>query len=125
LPVPSFFFKVHQVLISIVPKHFSFIVDVNLSDIFSRFHAHKIKVNMMHNSAVSFSVSIDNTGSNVDALLEDLQSRYEVQHQHGLELITIRYYNQQTIDRVLVAKEIIMELKDSYTCQLLVRKLSA
>ncbi len=123
LPVPSFIFKVNQVLVSILPKDFSFIVEDNLSDIFSRFHAHKIKVNMMHNSAVSFSVSIDDTGSNVDALLGDLQSRYDVHHQNGLELITIRYYNQQTIDRVLVEKEIIMELKDSYTCQLLVRKL--
>ena len=123
LPVPSFIFKVNQVLISILPKDFSFIVEDNLSHIFSRFHAHKIKVNMMHNSAVNFSVSIDDTGSNVIALLNDLQARYDVQHQNGLELITIRYYNQQTIDRVLVEKEIIMELKDSYTCQLLVRKL--
>ncbi|MEC3879852.1 aspartate kinase [Parapedobacter sp. 10938] len=123
LPVPSFIFKVNQVLISILPRDFSFIVEDNLSDIFSRFHAHKIKVNMMHNSAVNFSVSIDDTGSNVAALLTDLQARYDVQHQSGLELITIRYYNQQTIDRVLVEKEIIMELKDSYTCQLLVRKL--
>lgn len=123
LPVPSFIFKVNQVLISILPKDFSFIVEDNLSDIFSRFHAHKIKVNMMHNSAVSFSVSIDNTGDNVAALLNDLRSRYDIQHQYGLELITIRYYNQQTIARVLVEKEIIMELKDSYTCQLLVRKL--
>lgn len=80
---------------------------------------------MMHNSAVNFSVSIDDTGSNIDALLDDLQTRYDVQYQSGLELITIRYYNQQTIDRVLVEKEIIMELKDSYTCQLLVRKLSS
>jgi len=123
LPVPSFIFKVNQVLISILPKDFSFIVEDNLSDIFSRFHAHKIKVNMMHNSAVSFSVSIDNTGDNVEALLLDLRSRYDIRHQNGLELITIRYYNQQTIARVLVEKEIIMELKDSYTCQLLVRKL--
>ncbi|GGG98080.1 aspartokinase [Parapedobacter pyrenivorans] len=123
LPVPSFIFKVNQVLISILPKDFSFIVEDNLSDIFSRFHAHKIKVNMMHNSAVSFSVSIDNTGDNVEALLLDLRSRYDIRHQIGLELITIRYYNQQTIARVLVEKEIIMELKDSYTCQLLVRKL--
>lgn len=123
LPVPSFIFKVNQVLISILPKDFSFIVEDNLSDIFSRFHAHKIKVNMMHNSAVSFSVSIDDTGHNVTALLDDLQARYDVHFQKGLELITIRYYNQQTIDRVLVEKEIIMELKDSYTCQLLVRKL--
>lgn len=123
LPVPSFIFKVNQVLISILPKDFSFIVEDNLSDIFSRFHAHKIKVNMMHNSAVSFSVSIDDTGDNVEALLLDLRTRYDIRHQHGLELITIRYYNPQTIARVLVEKEIIMELKDSYTCQLLVRKL--
>lgn len=123
LPVPSFIFKVNQVLISVLPKDFSFIVEDNLSDIFSRFHVHKIKVNMMHNSAVNFSVSIDDTGDNVAALLHDLATRYDIQHQRGLELITIRYYNQQTIDRVLVEKEIIMELKDSYTCQLLVRKL--
>src|SRR5690606_34639014 len=112
LPVPSFIFKVNQVLISILPKDFSFIVEDNLSDIFSRFHTHKIKVNMMHNSAVNFSVSIDDTGDNVHALLNDLQTRYDVQHQNGLELITIRYDNQHTIDRVLVEKEIIMELKD-------------
>ncbi|MGK6351381.1 aspartate kinase [Parapedobacter sp. DT-150] len=123
LPVPSFIFKVNQVLVSIRPKDFSFIVEDNLSDIFSRFHKQKIKVNMMHNSAVSFSVSIDDTGENVDALLLDLKIRYEVQHQHGLELITIRHYNQETISRVLVSKAIILELKDSYTCQLLVRKL--
>jgi len=125
LPVPSFIFKVNQVLVSILPKDFSFIVEDNLSDIFSLFHRHKIKVNMMHNSAVSFSVSIDDTGDNVEALLHELKARYDVRHQQGLELITIRHYNQQTIDRVLVEKEIIMELKDSYTCQLLVRKLSA
>ena len=122
LPIPSFIFKVNQVLISILPKDFSFIVEDNLSDIFSRFHQHKIKINMMHNSAVSFSVSVDDTGDNVTALLTDLRTRYDVQHQSGLELITIRHYNQQTIDRVLVEKEIIMELKDSYTCQLLVKK---
>ncbi len=124
LPVPSFIFKVNQILISILPKDFSFIVEDNLSDIFNRFHQYHIKVNMMHNSAVNFSVSIDDTGENVTMLLDDLHTRYDVQHQKGLELITIRHYNQQTIDRVLVDKAIILELKDSYTCQLLVRKLS-
>ncbi len=124
LPVPSFIFKINQILISILPKDFSFIVEDNLSDIFARLHQHHIKVNMMHNSAVNFSISIDDTGENVTALLDDLVARYDVQHQKGLELITIRHYNQKTIDRVLVGKAIILELKDSYTCQLLVRKLS-
>ena len=124
LPVPSFIFKVNQILISILPKDFSFIVEDNLSDIFSKLHQHHIKVNMMHNSAVNFSISIDDTGENVTALIEDLGKRYDVQYQKELELITIRHYNQQTIDRVLVGKASILELKDSYTCQLLVRKLS-
>lgn len=122
LPVPSFIFKVNQILISILPKDFSFIVEDNLSHIFNLFHKHKIKINMMHNSAVSFSVSVDDTGDNIQLLLEDLRVLYDIKYRNTLELITIRHYNQQTINRVLEDKTIIMELKDSYTCQLLVAK---
>lgn len=121
LPVPSFIFKVNQVFINIQPRDFSFIVEDNLSHIFDAFHQNRIKINMMHNSAISFSVSVDDTGENVLNLLEQLKKRYKVSVATGLELITIRYYNQQTIDRVLVNKEIFRELKDSYTCQLLVK----
>ncbi|MFZ4862789.1 aspartate kinase [Sphingobacterium sp. Mn56C] len=121
LPVPSFIFKVDQILISIQPRDFSFIVEDNLSHIFNLFHQHRIKNNMMHNTAIRFSVVVDNTGENVDSLLADLEKRYKVTVESGLELITIRYYNQETIDRVLVNKEIIRELKDSYTCQMLVK----
>lgn len=121
LSVPSFIFKVNQVFINIQPRDFSFIVEDNLSHIFDAFHQNRIKINMMHNSAISFSVSVDDTGENVLNLLEQLKKRYKVSVATGLELITIRYYNQQTIDRVLVNKEIFRELKDSYTCQLLVK----
>lgn len=123
LPVPSFIFKVDQVFINIQPRDFSFIVEDNFSHIFNLFHQHRIKVNMMHNSAISFSISVDNTGANIDELLEDLEKRYKVSIEKGLELITIRYFNQETIDRVLVNKEIIRELKDQYTCQILVKEL--
>lgn len=124
LPIPSFIFKVNQVLISIQPLDFSFIVEDNLSHIYKLFHQHRIKVNMMHNSAISFSVSVDDTGINVEDLIKELESRYKVNVDKGLELITIRYYNQETIDRVLVDKKIIRELKDSYTCQMLVKDIN-
>ncbi len=124
LPVPSFIFKVDQVFINIQPRDFSFIVEDNLSHIFNRLHEHRIKINMMHNSAISFVISVDNTGANINTFLEDLEKRYKVSVEKGLELITIRYYNQQTIDRVLVNKEIIRELKDQYTCQILVKNLN-
>ena len=123
LPVPSFIFKVDQVLISIQPRDFSFIVEDNFSRIYNLFHQHRVKVNMMHNSAISFSVSVDNTGVNIDRVLEELEKDYKVSIERGLELITIRYYNQETINRVLENKEIIRELKDSYTCQMLVKNL--
>ncbi|NGM61824.1 aspartate kinase [Sphingobacterium sp. SGG-5] len=124
LPIPSFIFKVNQVLINIQPRDFSFIVEDNLSHIFNLFHIYRIKINMMHNSAISFSVSVDDSGENIDLLLSDLEKRYKANIERGLELITIRYYNQETIDRVLVNKKIIRELKDSYTCQMLVSNLN-
>ena len=121
LSVPSFIFKVNQVLISILPNDFSFIVEDNLSHIFNLFHKHRVKINMMHNSAVSFSVSVDHQPNKVMELIEELRRDYKVSYLCDLELVTIRYYNQQTIERVLAGKEVIQEVKDSYTCQMLIR----
>lgn len=121
--LPAFIFKVNQVLIEIMPKDFSFIVEDNLSEIFQQFHLHKLKINMMHNSAVNFAVSVDDDAQKIPALIESLQQKFNVQLQHQLELITIRYYDQPTIDRVLTGKSVILELRDRNTCQLLVRDL--
>ena len=121
LPVPSFIFKVNQVLISIFPKDFSFIIEENLSDIFSLFHKHKVKVNTMLNSAISFSVSVDNDIAKVQHLIEDLSAMYKVKYNNGLELVTIRYYNQETIDRVTVNKSILLEVKSRNTCQIVMK----
>jgi aspartate kinase len=123
LPVPSFIFKVNQILISISPRDFSFIVEDNLRDIFNLFHQFRIKINMMHNSAINFSVAVDDTGQNILEVLDELKKKFKVNIETGLELITIRYYNQETINRVLVNKQVISELKDTYTCQLLVKKI--
>lgn len=121
LPVSSFIFKVNQVLISILPKDFSFIVEDNFSHIFDVFAKHRLKINMMHNSAVSFSVSVDYDEQNIVSLIKELKKQYDVEFQRDLELVTIRYHNQQTIERVLINKEVIMQLQDNYTCQMLIR----
>jgi len=121
LPVPSFIFKVNQVLISILPKDFSFIIEENLSDIFSLFHQHKIKVNTMLNSAISFSVSVDEDEEKISKLIADLSVRYKVKYNKKLELVTIRYYNQDTINRVTVNKDILLEVKSRHTCQIVMK----
>ena len=120
-PVPSFIFKVNQVLISIFPKDFSFIIEENLSEIFNLFHKHKAKINTMLNSAISFSVSFDHDAKKLESLIADLSQDYKVKYNTGMELVTIRYYNQQTIDRVTANKNILLEVKSRNTCQIVMR----
>lgn len=121
LPVPCFIFKVKQVLLSISPKDFSFIVEENLSDIFKLFADMGIKINTMQSSAISFSVCVDIDERKVPQLVKELQKKYRVLYNEGMELVTIRYYNQETIDRVTQGKKIILEVKSRYTVQLVVK----
>lgn len=121
LPVASFIFKVNQVLISIFPKDFSFIIEENLSHIFSILHKNKVKVNTMLNSAISFSVSVDLDEEKLTQLIEDLSATFKIKYNKGLELVTIRYYNQQTIDRVTVNKDVLLEVKSRHTCQIVMK----
>lgn len=121
LPVASFIFKVNQVLISIFPKDFSFIIEENLSHIFNILHKNKVKVNTMLNSAISFSVSVDHDEEKIKQLITDLSETFKVKYNAGLELVTIRYYNQQTIDRVTVNKDVLLEVKSRHTCQIVMK----
>lgn len=121
LPIPSFIFKVNQALISIFPKDYSFIIEENLSNIFELFHTHRIKINTMLNSAISFSVSVDDHPVQIEKLIKDLSEEFTVKYNKGLELVTIRYYNQQTIDRVTVDKDILLEVKSRHTCQMVMK----
>ncbi len=119
--VPSFIFKVDQVLISIFPKDYSFIIEENLSQIFDLLHQFKVKVNTMLNSALSFSISVDNNSEKLEKLITALSDTYKVRYNTNLELVTIRYYNQRTIDRVTVGKEILLEVKSRHTCQMVIK----
>lgn len=121
LPIPCFIFKVNQVLISISPKDFSFIIEENLSDIFNLFAEEQVKVNVMQNSAISFSVSVDNDERKLPDLIKTLQKQYRVLYNDNLELITIRYYDQATIERVTIDKKILLEVKSRNTVQLVVK----
>lgn len=121
LPIPCFIFKVNQVLISISPKDFSFIAEENFSNIFNLFAEKQVKVNVMQNSAISFSVSVDADERKLPDLIKTLQKQYRVLYNDNLELITIRYYDQATIDRVTIDKKVLLEVKSRYTVQLVVK----
>jgi len=122
LPVPCFIFKINQVLISISPKDFSFIVEENLSGIFNELAKQRVKVNVMENSALNFSICMDDDTEKIPALTAALKENFRVLYNKNLELITIRYYDQATIDRVCTNKKVLMEHKSRYTVQLVVQE---
>lgn len=118
LPIPGYIFKVDQVLISIQPKDFSFIAEDNLSNIFKLFSKFGVKIHVMQNSAINFTVCIDNDTQKNTPLIEELQKQYKVLYNSGLELLTIRNYDQPTIDKLTENKSILLELKSRNTAQL-------
>ena len=121
LNIPSYIFKIDQVLISIQPKDFSFIAEDNLSDIFEVFSKHGVKINLMQLSAISFSVCCDDHSVKIKALVSDLQQQFKVLYNSGLELMTVRYYTQDTIDTLTVNKIILLEQRSRFTVQMVMK----
>ncbi|MCE2742107.1 MAG: aspartate kinase [Fluviicola sp.] len=121
--IPSFIFKMNQILLSITPKDFSFIVEENLSDIFHRLATINAKINLMQNSALSFSIALDKDKIDIQKLLNLFQDSFNVKYNENLELVTIRHFDQATIDRVTEGKEIVVEQKTKQTVRFLMRDL--
>ena len=107
--VPSFIFKKNQVLFSITPKDFSFLIEANLSDIFSKLSAAKAEINIMQNSALSFSFLIDHNANKIKSILNVLSSHYEVKYNTNLELVTVRHYDKKTNEFVCRNKKILLQ----------------
>ena len=115
--IPSFIFKKKQILLSITPRDFSFIVEQNLSDIFNRLSRANAKINLMQNSALSFSVLLDEDKTNLSEVLGIFKNTYSVKFNEDLELVTIRHYDQATIDFVCKNKKVVLEQKTSDTAR--------
>ncbi len=117
-PIASYIFKINQMLISIQPKDFSFIDEDNLSLIFDEFSRYGVKIHLMQNSAISFSVCIDEDPAKTEPLIIELQQQFKVLYNSGLELLTIRNYDQQTIEKLTENKTILMEQRSRNTLQM-------
>jgi aspartate kinase len=121
LNIPSYIFKVNQVLISIQPKDFSFIAEDNLSDIFELFSKHGVKINLMQLSAISFSVCCDDDSDKIKLVVAALQQTFKVLYNSNLELMTVRYYTPETIDLLTKNKLILLEQKSRFTVQMVMK----
>lgn len=119
--IPSYIFKFDQALFSFTPKDFSFIIEENLSVIFGKLADLQVKINLMQNSALSFSILVDQKKVNRAALLNLFQQEYEVKYNEDLSLVTIRHYDDKTIQQVTDGKEIILQQRTRHTARFVLK----
>ncbi|MFM7431720.1 MAG: aspartate kinase, partial [Flammeovirgaceae bacterium] len=111
----------NQVLISIAARDFSFIAEENLSSIFSAFASLGVKINLMQNSAISFSFCVDYRENKIMKLIEMLSQQFEVYFNTNLTLITIKNYDSKTSAEFKNIAGLILEQSSRSTLQVLVK----
>ena len=112
---PIYILKHGQLLLSILPKDFSFIAEDNLSTIFAIFDRYRTHVNLIQNSAISFSACTDINTNTYRAMIEELQKDFVVKYNENLTLVTIRHYNDEAIQKIISGKTILLEQKSRST----------
>jgi len=121
--VPSYIFKPDQTLVSISPKDFSFIVEGQLREIFQVCSDINVRINLMQNSALNFSLVIDHDDEKLARLSEMLNSAFDVKYNTDLQLLTIRHYDQHTVASLTTGNEILLEQKSRQTLRIAMRQL--
>ncbi|MAU15039.1 MAG: aspartate kinase [Muricauda sp.] len=119
--IPCFIVKKNQVLLKLSSLDFSFIVEDNISEIFKLFHDHRLKVDLIQNSAISFSVCLDNKFRGLQPLLEELKRKFKVVCHEDVSLYTIRHFNDTAVKSLQNGKSVLVEQRGKETVQLVVK----
>jgi len=119
--VPVFITKEDQVLITISPLDFSFMAEESIGKIYNLFAKYRMKVNLVQQSAMDFSLAIDQPERNFDKLIHDLKTSFAVHYNEGLELLTIRYYDQETINKMVKDRVVFVEQRTRRTARFLLK----
>ena len=119
---PIIIYKRGQVLLSFSAKDFSFIAEEHLSKVFSTFGENRLRVNMMQNAAISFSIVVDFKQEKIENIYTQLQEDFTITRNDGLCLLTIRHFNQEIIDKLTKDKDILLRQISRTTIQVLMRE---
>lgn len=107
--IPVFINKEDQVLITVSPKDFSFIAEESISNIYGLFSRFRMKVNLVQQSAMNFSLAIDRPERDFELLISALSDHFVVHYNDGLELLTIRYFTQEAVAESTKGRTIYVE----------------
>lgn len=113
--------KEQQVLIQLSALDFNFMMEDHIGDVFKGLHAHQMKVELIQNSAISFSVCVDNKYHRLDELVAELQQRFQVAVFEEVTLLTLRYAKAKLVQSITKGREILLRQESGNTLQLVLR----
>ena len=119
--IPCYIVKNNLALIKLSSLDFSFIIEKNISDIFAMLHKYKMKVDLIQNSAISFSVCVFDKFGKIEELLHELRGRFQVDHKPNVSLYTIRHFQPESAVFLLRKHELLLEQRTQETMQLVMR----
>jgi len=120
--IPCFIIKKNQVLVSISSLDFSFIVEENISDIFKLFHKYQLKVNLIQNSAISFSVCVDNNLNHFDLFYNEIKNMYKVSFIKNVDLFTVRHFTENSLEGIYKLGTSLVSQINKNTAQIIIQK---
>ena len=120
--LPCFIVKREQLLLSLSSIDFSFIMEENISEIFKLLHEFKMKVSLIQNSAISFSVCIEDKYNNFDALKTILSKKFKVSYNENVSLYTIRQFDEKSKNAIEKNKTVLLKQISRETLQLVTKE---
>jgi aspartate kinase len=118
---PAYIVKDDQCLVSFSAKDFAFISEKNLGTIFNALSEFRIKINLMQNSAISFSICTDLHEARLHKLIDTLQDQFTIHYNTQLQLFTIKNYDNDSVQEILNGKEVLLEQRTRTTFQIVSR----
>ena len=119
---PCYIVKRDQLLISLSSIDFSFIMEENISEIFALFHQYKMKVSLTQNSAISFSVCVEDKFGNFNDLKNILAKKFKVAYNENVSLYTIRHFNKEAAEMVEKGKTVLLKQISRETLQVVTKE---
>lgn len=85
--------KENQVLLKLHSRDLSFVLEEKFARLFATFDSHRIRINLVHNSAVDLYIAVD-ASWHIDEAISELEADgFDVEKDSDMVLVTIRYYN--------------------------------
>jgi aspartate kinase len=117
-----FIVKKNQLLIFLSSIDFSFIMEENISEIFALFHQYKVKVSLIQNTAISFSVCIEDKFGNFPELKSILSKKFKVAYNENVSLYTIRHFTEKAAQMVEENKTVLVKQISRETLQIVTKE---